>query len=202
MSRKLAWGTRIEVEYFALAGVPGGSGRSWNGPPAGIVEAGVTSPDDDRQRVPSRADLIEAARLLGCDIGPDGMAAEQPGDLLVLVALVLGAAEVQVVNVESKILRRGGTAQDSKTAADVTAMATTAGDPWATRRWLMWHAARLIHQLFMAEQRGALPPKTGIVAARCAYAAHQLLVDLADDDDHGDLGRFPARASPGPARSC
>ena len=153
----------------------------------------MTQSDDAAAGLPSRDDLLAAARLLGCNLGP-GMVpeAEQPGDLLVVAALVLGAAEVLVVNVETEILRRGGTAQDTRSAADLTALVATGADPWANRRWLLWHGARLIHQLFMAEQRSALPPKTGIMAARCVYATHQLLVDLTDDDDQrADLDRFP-----------
>jgi hypothetical protein len=154
----------------------------------------VTRSDGARDHVPSRQDLIEAARLLGCDLGPDAVPSdEQPGDLLAVAALVLGAAEVLMVNIETEILQRGGTGEDTKAAADITALVATGTSPWANRRWLLWHGARLIHQLFMAEQRGALPPKTGIMAARCVYAAHQLLVDLTDDDDDSDLDRFPTQ---------
>jgi hypothetical protein len=119
----------------------------------------------------------------------------QPGEVLIITAVVLGAAEVQVVNAESEILQLGGTVEDAKGAADVTALVATAGDLGSYRRWLTWHAGRLIHQLRSAEQRGALPAKAGSAAAHSVLAAFQLLVELADDGaDPSGLDQVSAQA--------
>jgi len=156
-----------------------------------MTQLGDARDDDTRLR-----DLAEAARLLGCDLSPEAVPPPgQDGGPLVMAAVVLGAAEAQMVNAESEILQLGGTVADIKSAADVSALVTTAGDPWSGRRWLLWHASRLIHQLYSAEGRGALPPKVGGATARCVYAVHHLLVELADGyEDHADLDRIPARA--------
>ncbi len=156
----------------------------------------MTGPAEARDGPRSLADLVEAARLLGCGLPAEAVPTSgQPGERLILAAVVLGAAEIQVVNAESEILQLGGTVADARSAADVTALVTTSADPWACRRWLMWHSGRLIHQLTAAERRGDLPPEVGAATARCIYAVHQLLVELSGaGEDQPDLDRIPGRA--------
>jgi len=139
--------------------------------------------------LPSLADLTTAARLLGCELAPDALPdTGLPGDLLVVAALVLGAAEVQVVNAELHVLDHGGTVQDVRTAADLTALVAARGSTGAARRWLLWHTGRLVHQLWMAESRAALPHRAGLATAHSVVAAHHLLRDLASaPDDEADI---------------
>jgi hypothetical protein len=140
---------------------------------------------------------VTSYRLLGCTtVGtPQGPLPEGPIDRLALTALVLATVEVQMAYAEEEVLTAGGSVDDAWIAAEVTARLSTGGDAWACRRWLTWHAGRLIYQLRRAEARGDLPPKTGTATAQSVFAAHRLLVELtAGHDGHADLGYLPLDA--------
>jgi hypothetical protein len=157
----------------------------------------ATRPDDAGYRRPSVGDLLQATQLLGCPsaAAPRGSLAERPVDRLARAAMVLAAAEAQVANAEEEVMQTGGTVADAWIADEITARIGTGGDPWACRRWLAWHAGRLIYQLRTAEARGDLPPKAGTTAAHSVCAAHRLLLELTSDHDgDADLGRVPRAA--------
>jgi hypothetical protein len=150
----------------------------------------MTIPGGPRPRPANAGDLVEAARRLGCEAMPNAAevsSSEGPIGLLALSAVVLAAAECQVVNAEREVLENGGTVADLAGAADVSALVATTGKARGRHLWLIWHTDRLIHQLEMAEQRGDLPPRVGITAARCVSAARQLLAEsIYGTDDRPD----------------
>lgn len=132
---------------------------------------------DPEARPPAVGDLIEAARLLGVVTVPDPVEREigRPGDLLALSAIVLGAAENQVVQAEQAAVDAGGGLATVCDAADLTAHLMCDDDTWQTRQWLGWHTGRLVHHLERAEGEGHLPVPAGEMAAECVRAVLILL---------------------------
>ncbi|HEY3688275.1 MAG TPA: hypothetical protein VGL93_34875 [Streptosporangiaceae bacterium] len=107
----------------------------------------------------------------------------RPADVLALSAIVLGAAENQVVHAEQAAVDAGGDLTTVCDAADLTAQLMCDDDTWQTRQWLGWHTGRLVHQLERAERDGHLPEPSGQVAAECARAVLILLHHFVAEGD-------------------
>lgn len=133
--------------------------------------------EDPGEHPPEVGELIEAARLLGVVTVPDPAAHDlgRPADVLALSAIVLGAAENQVVQAEQAAVDAGGGLDAVCGAADLTARLMCQDDSWQTRQWLGWHTSRLVHQLEQAQKAGHLPEPAGEVAAECGRAVLVLL---------------------------
>ena len=142
---------------------------------------------DPEARPPAAGDLIEAARLLGVVTVPEPAEHPigRPADLLALSAIVLGAAETQVVQAEQAAVEAGGDIATVCDAADLTAHLICDDDTWQTRQWLGWHTGRLVHHLESAEHGGHLPVPAGQMAAECVRAVLILLHHfVADGETH------------------
>lgn len=145
-----------------------------------------SQPGDPAAR-PAVGDLIEAARLLGVVTVPDPTERDigRPADVLALSAIVLGAAENQVVQAEQAAVDSGGDLATVCGAADLTAHLMCDDDTWQTRQWLGWHTGRLVHHLERAEREGHLPGPAGQMAAECVRAVLMLLHHfVADGETH------------------
>ena len=140
--------------------------------------------NDPGARPPEIGELIEAARLLGVVAVPDPAVHDlgRPADMLALSAIVLGAAENQVVQAEQVAVDAGDGLQTVYGAADLTARLMCQDDTWQTRQWLGWHTSRLVHQLERAQKIGHLPEPAGEVAAECGRAVLLLLHHYVAED--------------------
>lgn len=136
-----------------------------------------STPDDHGGRPPEVGELIEAARLLGVVTVPDPAVHDlgRPADVLALSAIVLGAAENQVVQAEQAAVDAGGGLDAVCGAADLTARLMCQDNTWQTRQWLGWHTGRLVHQLEQAHKAGHLPEPAADAAAECGRAMLVLL---------------------------
>ena len=143
--------------------------------------------DDSGSRPPEIGELIEAARLLGVVTVPDPAERQlgHPADVLALSAIVLGAAENQVVQAEQAAVDAGGDLDTVCDAADLTAHLMCDDDTWQTRQWLGWHTGRLVHHLEQAQREGHLPEPSGEIAAECVRGVLILLHHyVAEGDPH------------------
>jgi hypothetical protein len=98
---------------------------------------------------PAVGNLIAAAQHLGQTVVADSLTppAGSVAERLVLSAVVLGAAERQMLDIQNELARAGSQRQALSDAVRVTAEVACGDHPGPRCLWLGWRAAHLLTQL-------------------------------------------------------
>jgi hypothetical protein len=135
----------------------------------------LTSPADGRP--PAADSLIAAARHLGQVVVADSLTAS-PGSVaerLALSAVVLGAAERQMLDAQNELAGATPQLQALADAARITAQVACGDGPIPRRLWLGWRAAHLLTQLDTVASTGGQDAAAVKVAADAAHAVALIL---------------------------
>jgi hypothetical protein len=135
----------------------------------------LTSPADGQP--PVADSLIAAARHLGQLVVADSLTASagSVAERLALSAVVLGAAERQMLDAENELAGATPQRQALADAARVTAQVACGDNPIPRRLWLGWRAAHLLTQLDTVPAAGGQDAAAVKVAAEAAHAAALIL---------------------------
>lgn len=162
----------------------------------------LTSPADGR---PPEADsLIAAARYLGQVVVADSLTASagSVAERLALSAVVLGAAERQMLDAQHELAGMTPQRQALADAARITAQVACGDGPIPRRLWLGWRAAHLLTQLDTVPSPGGQDAVAVKVAAEAVHAAALMLQAQATAMREGpEPGALPA-ATVAQARSA
>jgi hypothetical protein len=132
----------------------------------------LTSPADGD---PPAASLIAAAQHLGQTVVADSLTppAGSVAERLVLSAVVLGAAERQMLDIQNELAQGASQRQALSDAVRVTAEVACGDHPGRRWLWLGWRAAHLLTQLDNAP--ASVGQDTAKAAAEAVHAAALIL---------------------------
>jgi hypothetical protein len=135
----------------------------------------LTSPADGRP--PAADSLIAAARHLGQVVVADSLTASpgSVGERLALSAVVLGAAERQMLDAQNELAEVTPHRQALAEAARITAQVACGDGAIPRRLWLGWRAAHLLTQLDTLPSTGGQDAAAVKVAADATHAAALIL---------------------------